>query len=751
MIILESIRLRNFRAVREAFFQPKTDGISGLHGPNGSGKSTFLAATLFALFGVRPKGATVASLRRTNSGTDECSVSVVFKHLNQTVEIIRELKGNNNRVVVDIYVDGIPQTVTSVGAADTWISQRIGVDATGFLTAFIVRQKELDALITAGAAERKAIIEKLAGIETINEALKKARKDESAAKIILESLPGSESRVEEADGQVQMLSDAVNNLSGIKEEKQAELAELQEKGSALSKNLENLRKIQTQLLQSENTLSNLRMSIDNDKKTIARLGGVVNSGTTYDLFELREQHKTVSALIEEKTLKVNNGRFYQQQLLTRKNELAQTISELESEISNSLWIKEDLDKTEIKINNLTQTVNEKNKEVIVLDTKTDEFREKIVALEGVHKNCPTCNHPLDDVHALVESFETLINEFALKKISIAEELIGLNDNVDKEKANLVAVKNIIRKQDDLVTFKQDMAETEQKISELPDVETLAEEIKVLTVKKEEITETGFKAKQFAEAKTEYDEAIISIAHKTSSIQDLEPKVDSLKNSFSSDIYEQTRIDLDRIQNRVNYASSKMNEVFAELSTYQTRLTTANSNLKSSIEQWERKKELFKAQERKALTTEVIDKFRQDSIASLTPELSERATELISEITSGAYTEVRLDESFNVSVVNSAGEVRDVGWLSGGEESAVAFSLRLAIAFLITGDNPSLLWLDEVLTAQDADRRNAMLSTIRHLPIDQIILINHTAEAADIVDLSVTVVPNIQEGSTLVSE
>jgi energy-coupling factor transporter ATP-binding protein EcfA2 len=60
-----------------------------------------------------------------------------------------------------------------------------------------------------------------------------------------------------------------------------------------------------------------------------------------------------------------------------------------------------------------------------------------------------------------------------------------------------------------------------------------------------------------------------------------------------------------------------------------------------------------------------------------------------------------------------------------------------VAFLITGGNPELLWLDEPLTAQDKDRRSAILSMIRKLPINQILMINHAQEAQDIVDYEIT--------------
>jgi energy-coupling factor transporter ATP-binding protein EcfA2 len=62
---------------------------------------------------------------------------------------------------------------------------------------------------------------------------------------------------------------------------------------------------------------------------------------------------------------------------------------------------------------------------------------------------------------------------------------------------------------------------------------------------------------------------------------------------------------------------------------------------------------------------------------------------------------------------------------------------LGVASLITGGTPELLWLDEPLTAQDKDRRASILSMIRSLPTNQILLINHAQEAQDIVDYEIT--------------
>ena len=749
MITLKSIRLRNFRAVREATLKVPDKGLLGIFGPNGAGKSTFLVGTLFTLFGVTPNRSTVGSLRRTGSGKEECSASVVFEHLGQTVEIIRELKGNNNRAEVNIYLDGIPQTVTSVKAADTWIAQRIGIDATGFLTAFIVRQKELDALVTAKPAERKAVIEKLAGIDTINEALKKSRKDENAAKAVLETIPGSEAKIETALAQVQMLSDKVSELKDVKEHKQEELSNLQASLTTLNSKLEELRVRERSINETSSLIQRLTLEQDHKNQTLTRLKYVTNTSQSYDVETLREEHRSLSALLNEKTQQVNVGRVEKAQLESRLTQQQQTLIYLEKEIKDSMFRPEQVEQIQNEILTVDNEIAGLKSDVTVLETKIADMKEKITALSGDHKECPTCNTVLHDVGALVDGFRQVLANYSNEQISKLEEIEQKNLKLASLKSNLRSAQETAENVESLTKLKEETKETSDKVAALPDYEFIVNEINDLNQRKEEITEKGFKAKQYSTDKAEYEQARNDLEKIGEQLFTLQDKLGQEQKLFTTELYNKTLHEQERISREVNSLSNKMNEAYSELSGFESRFSVAQNEWRSAIEQWNRKKELLVAQERKALTTEVIDKFRKDSIASLAPELSDRATELISAITNGAYTEIRLNDVFDVTVVSSTGEEREVSWLSGGEESAVAFALRLAIAFLITGDNPSLLWLDEVLTAQDADRRASMLTTIRSLPIDQILVINHTEEAADIVDGVVTVVPDPRGGSILV--
>lgn len=750
MIILESIRVRNFRAIREAVFKPLSEGITGIFGSNGAGKTTFLAATLFALFGVKPPGASVSSLRRTNSGKEECSASVVFKHLNQTVEVIRELKGSNNRVIVNIFVDGIPHTVTSVGAADTWISQRLGVDAAGFMTAFIVRQKELDALVNARPAERKAIIEKLAGIETINDALKRARKDENIAKEVLNTFPGSESAIAEAETQVLFLTGKVEELSAKKDELQVQLLSYQKSQKTLTSELEVLREAESKIFKNETLVNSLKGENSNHEETLKRLEYLSTVTDDFDIESLREEHKTVARQINETTQELNSLRVKRTGLDNKISELSAELSRIEIFISNSSADSSNektLASEAIEVENSIEELSNARSSALA---RHKDMLESIATLQH-STECPTCHTHLKDPKQLIANLTELSEGYAKAAFTAKEQLELKHIRRSEISSELLDIKHLGEWVAKNKTLSQDLVLLKGNLSELGADNAFETTLEALNVEKDRISDIGIRAKNILNDRQALLNANTKLNKNTVTTHELERELIELRKNFSMERLSTVKTQVSRTQTETERLSNTVNESFSELSGFQSRLSIANNHYKSVTEQWKRKKELLVGQAKKALTTELIEKFRQESVASLTPELSEYATELISDITNGAFTEIRLDDGFNVSVVSSTGEVRDVSWLSGGEESAVAFALRLAIAFLITGGNPSLLWLDEVLTAQDEDRRTSMLSTIRKLPIDQIIMINHSQGATDVADKAVTVIPDVINGSVLESD
>jgi exonuclease SbcC len=734
MIKLQSIRIRNFRAIADVTFKPLTEGITGISGSNGAGKTSFLSATMFALFGEKPPEASVASLRRTGS-TGECSVSVVFTHLKQTVEVVREIKGKSNTILVDIYVDGVPETVTSVGAANLWISQRLGVDAAGFLTAFVIRQKELDQLITARPAERKRIIERLAGIDTINHALKAARDDENNAKKILGNLPGSESNVEESEEQLNMLADKMVQLEANWESEQKQQRELTAKQRELQSSVDTMRDIEFSVSRKESELSNLVNEVSNLESRNEKLAYLDQVSDIGDIQSLRDRHLEVTRSLNEKS---QNLASYKVKQDNTKNTLIRIQKELLSQTTALSMLtvpSESLETLRTKLEDNSGAESGIITRQSVLRSKIADLEASISVLEH-STDCPTCHTELADPAGLVGRFQDEARTHREDISKLEEERQQLIVDNQSTQSLIAASQEYERISESIKSLNSEV-DSLQKEDDSSIIEKLESEVEALEADKTTITELGFKAKSINEDTVERNSNIARLREIAQLSSTLENEISGLKKNFSADRLSKLRIELVKVQQASDAKAPLIESLSNDRSATNSKLAMSKTNYKNAKDQWDRKKDLMHQQQRLALTTDMIDKYRSNTISSLAPSLSEYATSLISEITNGEFTEVLLDDEFNASVVDSTGNTRPVSWLSGGEVSAVALSMRIAIGLLITDGNPELLWMDEVLTAQDVDRRTAMLSMIRGLPIDQIIMINHTHEAADIVDKTIS--------------
>src|SRR6185436_18172963 len=132
--------------------------------------------------------------------------------------------------------------------------------------------------------------------------------------------------------------------------------------------------------------------------------------------------------------------------------------------------------------------------------------------------------------------------------------------------------------------------------------------------------------------------------------------------------------------------------------------------------------------------------RTDLNLALRPEISDLASRYIEELTDGRYSELQLDDQYNVTVLED-GIPRPV--ISGGEEDLANLVLRLAISEMIAeraGQAFSLLILDEVFGSLDETRRHNVVDLLRRLQdrFEQVILITHIESVREGLDRVVTV-------------
>ena len=145
--------------------------------------------------------------------------------------------------------------------------------------------------------------------------------------------------------------------------------------------------------------------------------------------------------------------------------------------------------------------------------------------------------------------------------------------------------------------------------------------------------------------------------------------------------------------------------------------------------------------------------RQDLNVQLRPEISEVASAFLTELTDGRYSELELDDQYNVIVLED-GTPKPV--ISGGEEDLANLVLRLAISQMIAeraGQSFSLLILDEVFGSLDESRRHNVLDLLRRLNdrFDQVILITHIESIREGLDHVITVRYDQETGSAVVEQ
>ena len=145
--------------------------------------------------------------------------------------------------------------------------------------------------------------------------------------------------------------------------------------------------------------------------------------------------------------------------------------------------------------------------------------------------------------------------------------------------------------------------------------------------------------------------------------------------------------------------------------------------------------------------------RHELNLQLRPELAERSSLLLNDLTDGRYPDLELDESY-LPIIVEDGEAKPV--ISGGEEDVVNLALRLAISQMIAeraGQPLSLLVLDEIFGSLDDERRASVLDLLRALSdrFPQVVLITHVEGMRDAFDRVVRMTYDVEKGVTTASD
>ena len=148
----------------------------------------------------------------------------------------------------------------------------------------------------------------------------------------------------------------------------------------------------------------------------------------------------------------------------------------------------------------------------------------------------------------------------------------------------------------------------------------------------------------------------------------------------------------------------------------------------------------------AVLNRIRDAYGKDGIQKMirarAKPLLEKATRDLFERFNLAYSDVKIDEDYNISVIGSTGE-QYIDQISGGERVALAIALRLAIAQVLSGKIETII-MDEPTTHLDEQRRKELVNILSSFfreggrIIPQMLIITHHSEIEDVADTIYTI-------------
>lgn len=684
-MILKSIALRNFRKFERAKID-FPEGIIGIFGLNGVGKTTIFEAFAWALYGPVATRTPLGGIKREGAPEREpCRVEVEFVFGEKLYRVVRELLGRNLTTSARVTVDG-KLVASGADATTKFIQKVLGMDPKTFFTSIFARQKEINALSTMCASERRQVIMKLLGIDAVDKAIKNIRTDTRLSKSLINKYE----------------SIIIDESSGESKEKIliAKKKEVEEKLNQLRVEVCNVRKEEGKAVRELDEARNYREKVKNDYEELKQRLNELELAR-----EKLEEKKRISGEIEN----ILND-------LKRKEEEIKVYRE---KLGMFKGLEEELRGMEEKINSLREKRIEKEKILQDLKSKLEHLEREKKKLDakisrlrslGPSAPCPTCERILG------EQYEFLMDKFSKEKeelLSMERDLCQKRDTLSRElERHIIMEKEMGERLKEIFKRKEEKQKLEVLIERLrEEIERKRKEIEIKEKLFRSLEEVAFDREEFENVKMR------------------ERKLYRIYNDAIKRVEEKLR-ELDCIRRKI--ASIEREE-----SKYQQILKELEEKLK---EQREMKKRL-EEEKRKVRDLEVLEKlfstFRTDLISRIRPALSKYASSFLEMVTEGRYGEIELDEDYNIMIYDN-GIPHPVERFSGGEEDLVNLCVRLAISEVLSersGGDINLVILDEIFGSQDYIRRKNIFSALRALSsrFRQIFIITHIEDIKEYVD------------------
>lgn len=677
-MILKTLTLKNYRRFKDAVIE-FPDGVIGVIGLNGVGKSTIFEAIAWALYGSVAARTSADQIKRTGAApSDPCRVELEFIFEGDTYRIVREMSGKTLSPSATATVNS-KLVAQGAGAVSTFIQKTLGMDFKSFFTSIFAKQKELNALSSMNASERRPLILRMLGIDSLDNVIKEINGDKKTKLLFVEKLSLS------------LIDSTGKNKIDVLTTKQQQL----EKEKAIVKQ----------------ELDEIQKIIDTVKKEIETLHK--------SYVAQRKKYETINQmyekLVERKTL------------FERKQKLQEEIHTLQKKITERKQLIENHAKQLSRFQNLTTDLKKVNDRLKYLEKKTTEIikhieqkktliqqrdlllnellqKKKTIQQMGPDAPCPTCERVLhDQYHRLLHKYDEEIKTKTEEKTSFLKEIQKQQEIYNK----YIREQNALEKKKE---YLQQQQRQQEKIRTT--IENLTKE---LTAEQKEYQEKQQQKEKIGEVRSDPNE--------------YETFQKQMKTSYQQ--YQQSMNDLNAKKDQLRAIQVKLEKKYTQHKLIENEINTTRERIHELEKVKKQIAEEKKLVQQLTMLHEIMTSFRLHLISRVRPALSTYATDFFRDLTDGKYQEIGLDEQYNL-LIYDGGQPYVINRFSGGEEDLANLCLRLAISEVITeraGGLFNLIILDEIFGSQDMIRQRNIMKALQGLSskFRQIFLITHVEE------------------------
>ncbi len=381
--------------------------------------------------------------------------------------------------------------------------------------------------------------------------------------------------------------------------------------------------------------------------------------------------------------------------------------EIEENIGN---IKEQIEIEEAELENLKETVK--------LKQKLDLEEEKIRINEQIN-----------------ESNKLEIQEIEKEKEKKEEELLKLRENKDikiNKKMYFITLIILLIVNVLLIILLESNLKFLSLISILIWVLAYAFNInnKKMKARKENKKEIDKKKDEINKIDSKLD-----ILRKNADNVDLE--IEQIRNKINLEIInksniKESQIKLEEKVEKLNSLKIKLHSIELDKNNIFPKLDML-SNIEEKIEALEEEKEYLEEKNKSIeLAKEVLQDAYKIMRENVTPKFSNNLSNIISKISNGKYSNIKITEENNIIVELESGKYIPVELLSTGTIDQLYLAFRIAIIKEITGENIPII-LDESFAYYDNNRLKNMLEYISNNIENQVIILTCTDREKNILE------------------